>query len=112
MAAPGDDLPVTLHVETMPAPASVDALVQQLIEEMNLAWRRGERPHAADYVRGCGPLALQRDAVLRLVTEELCLRREAGVAVDEAELLTELPEWHDDIRALLACRQLIDDDQA
>jgi serine/threonine protein kinase len=111
MLAPSDDLPVTLHVETMPPPASVDTAVQQLIDEMNQAWRRGERPHAADYVRGCAPLALQRDAVLRLVTEELCLRREAGIAVDEAALIAEFPEWAGDIRALLACRQLIEDEQ-
>jgi serine/threonine protein kinase/tetratricopeptide (TPR) repeat protein len=109
MSAPSETLPVTRHVEQMPALPLTDELTSGLLAEMNQAWRRGERSGALDYVRRHPELAGQRDPVLRLVCEELCLRRETGLEVDEAALAGQFPQWRGEILALLACRELLDD---
>src|SRR5687768_16576430 len=111
MAAPSPsplDLPATLHVEEAPSLAKAEVLSAQVLGEMSQAWRRGERPTAADYVRQHPQLGEHRDVVLRLVCEELCLRRELGVQIDSAALADQFPQWRHEIDALLACQELIE----
>jgi serine/threonine protein kinase len=102
------DLAATLHVEPSPESAAAEALSTQIVEEMSQAWQRGERPTAADYVRQHPQLGDQREVVLRLVCEELCLRREAQVEIDTAGLANQFPQWRHEIEALLACQELIE----
>ncbi|HZW31369.1 MAG TPA: serine/threonine-protein kinase, partial [Isosphaeraceae bacterium] len=44
----------------------------------------------------------------RLIYEEVCLRNEAGIAVNRDELARRFPRWADELALLLDCRRLID----
>jgi serine/threonine protein kinase len=77
----------------------------ELVEAMVAAWRRGERPMAEDYL-ALGP-ALGDEAAIRLVYEEVCLRQEAGLEVDPAEVVARFPQWQAELEVLLDCQRLL-----
>src|SRR5688572_26358034 len=77
-----DDAPpptVVTEVQVLHTPAS--ALAGQLAEEMQRSWKEGRRVRAEELLEQHPDLRSQRDAVLRLVCEEICLRREAGLTL-------------------------------
>ncbi len=53
---------------------------REQVDEMVAAWRRGERPLAEEFLARHPELG--EDAAIRLIYEEVCLRQEAGLAVD------------------------------
>jgi serine/threonine protein kinase/Flp pilus assembly protein TadD len=97
-----------LHVDEATPSAKAEVLAAQVLGEMAQAWRRGECPTAANYVKQHPQLGEHRDIVLRLVCEELCLRRENHVDIDAAALERQFPQWRQEIEALLACQELIE----
>jgi serine/threonine protein kinase/tetratricopeptide (TPR) repeat protein len=80
-----------------PAPAGEgSALVEALAE----AWRRGERPTAAELIeRHPG---LDDEASIRLIYEEVCLRREHGQEVRTSEVVRRYPKWGSELGALFS----------
>jgi serine/threonine protein kinase/tetratricopeptide (TPR) repeat protein len=78
----------------------------QQVEAMVAAWRRGERPLAEDILERHPELG--DDAAIRLIYEEVCLRQEAGEAVDLAEIGRRFPQWRDDLVVLLDCQRLME----
>ena len=54
------------------------SLATQQVDLMVAAWRRGERPLAEDFLARHPELG--EDAAIRLIYEEVCLRREVGLA--------------------------------
>ena len=82
------------------------SLATQQVEELVAAWRRGERPRAEDILARHPELG--DEAAIRLIYEEVCLRHEAGIAVDSTELARRFPAWADQLALLLDCRRLID----
>jgi serine/threonine protein kinase len=78
------------------ATAHVDALAA--------AWARGEQLTAAAlFERHPG---LGAEASIRLIYEEVCLRREAGLGADTTEVVCRYPRWADELRALFECDRL------
>ncbi len=77
-----------------------------LVDEMVAAWRRGERPQAEEFLERNPDLG--DEAAIRLIYEEVCLRREAGLAVDHQEILRRFPHWRSELAALLDCHRLIE----
>jgi tetratricopeptide (TPR) repeat protein len=69
------------------------------------AWERGEPVTAADVI-GRHP-GLDDEAAIRLIYEETCLRREAGLEADTAEVLRRYPRWAGELRALFDCDRLL-----
>ena len=80
--------------------------VTQQVDAMVAAWRRGERPLAEDVLAGHPELG--DDAAIRLIYEEVCLRREAGEEVDPAEVTRRFPRWCDELAVLLDCQRLME----
>src|SRR5947209_2316570 len=69
------------------------------------AWERGERVTAAEILRRHPDL--DTEAAIRLVYEEVCLRREAGLEVDTAEVVRQYPRWADELQDLFDCDRLL-----
>ena len=59
------------------------------VEAMAEAWARGDRVEAAT-VLAARP-DLDDESALRLIYEEVCLRREAGLAVETTEVVARYP---------------------
>src|SRR5262249_50809956 len=75
-------------------------------------WRRGQRLGVEEWLARHPTLRGQRDAVLRLVCEELCLRREASLAIDAHDFVQRFPEWSGEIQALLECQRVLEPEDA
>jgi serine/threonine protein kinase/Flp pilus assembly protein TadD len=82
------------------------SLATQQVIELVAAWRRGERPVAEDFLAAHPELG--EDAAIRLIYEEVCLRREVGLEVDHEEILQRFPDCRQELEALLECQSLID----
>ncbi|MGH7140843.1 MAG: serine/threonine-protein kinase, partial [Pirellulales bacterium] len=54
-------------------------------------------------------LAAAPRAVLRLISEELFLRREAGERLEVQDILVRFPQWRAELELLLACHELFED---
>jgi serine/threonine protein kinase/Flp pilus assembly protein TadD len=72
------------------------------VEELVAAWRRGERLRAEDLLARHPELG--DEAAIRLIYEEACLRLEAGLPVDPAEVARRFPRWRDELEVLLDCQ--------
>src|SRR5207253_808242 len=71
------------------------------------SWQQGRRALAEEYLARHPGLSRHRDGFLRLICEELYLRREAGLEPSATELTERFPEWAKELRALLDCHRLI-----
>jgi serine/threonine protein kinase/Flp pilus assembly protein TadD len=85
--------------------ARIRAGAEGPVEELAAAWRRGERPGAED-VLARHP-EIQGDAAVRLIYEEVCLRQEAGLEVDSAEVVRRFPQWRTELELVLDCHRLL-----
>ena len=85
--------------------AGSGSLVSRQVEAMVAAWRRGERPTAEQFLARHPELGTE--AALRLIYEEVCLRQEAGLEVDPAELVGRFPQWKAELEVLLDCHRLM-----
>ncbi len=92
------------------APLSSDSQtgpVTRLIDEFAAAWRRGERQPAEAFLEANPRLASQPDAAIRLIYEEVSLRRGEGQEVTLLELLRRFPQWQTQLEVLLDCDRLL-----
>jgi serine/threonine protein kinase/Flp pilus assembly protein TadD len=78
------------------------SLATQQVDEMVAAWRRGERPLVEDVLARHPELS--HEAAVRLIYEEVCLRLEAGLTVDPAEITARFPQWRSELALLLDCQ--------
>lgn len=106
-AAPAlDSSSVARHREAPPGPE--EALASEVAQAMAIAWRNGERPKVEDLLLLHPGLASAPRAVLRLISEELCLRQEAGESPRVEEFLGRFPQWRAELELLLACHDLFE----
>jgi len=83
-------------------PDASGSLATRQVDQMVSAWRRGERPLAEEFLALYPELG--DEAAIRLIYEEVCLRLEAGMAVDPAEIAARFPRWREELEALLDCQ--------
>jgi serine/threonine protein kinase len=107
-ASSGPVSALTLETVVVPFVRSLDPLASQVAAEMIQAWRGGRRLGVEEWLSRHPTLRGQRDAVLRLVCEELCLRREASLAIDADDFARRFPEWSREIQALLECQRILE----
>jgi eukaryotic-like serine/threonine-protein kinase len=81
------------------------SLATHQVEEMVTAWRRGERPLAEAFLTRHPELG--DEAAIRLIYEEVCLRQEAGLEVNPAEIVRRFPKWQAELEVLLDCHRLM-----
>jgi eukaryotic-like serine/threonine-protein kinase len=85
--------------------SSGGSLASELVQEMVAAWRRGERLPAEAFLDRHPELSTE--SALRLIHEEVCLRQEAGLKIDTAEVVNRFPQWRAQLELLLECQRLI-----
>ncbi len=85
--------------------AGPSSLVSRQVEAMVAAWRRGERPTAEQFLARHPEVGTE--GALRLIYEEFCLRQEASLEVDPAELVGRFPQWSAELEVLLDCHLLM-----
>ncbi len=74
-------------------------------QAMASAWGRGE-PISAEELLALNP-ELGDEAAIRLIYEEVCLRREAGHEVATTEVVNRFPRWKDQLEVVLACDRML-----
>ena len=79
--------------------------ITRQVEAMVAAWGRGERLTAAE-ILALHP-GLDTEAAIRLIYEEVCLRRESGQEVATAEVVRRFPHWKDELEILLGCDRML-----
>jgi serine/threonine protein kinase/Flp pilus assembly protein TadD len=89
-------------------PSTTDALVEEAARDLARRWRAGEQVGIEEYLDRYPELRAAPRAAVELLFEEVCLREEAGLEVEEAELLRRFPAWAAEIRVLLDCQRLLD----
>jgi eukaryotic-like serine/threonine-protein kinase len=78
-----------------------------LVREFAAAWGRGERPAAEVFIDRFPRLTTQPEAAIRLIYEEVCLRKGEGEEVRLSELVRRFPRWQTELEVLLACDRLV-----
>jgi serine/threonine protein kinase/Tfp pilus assembly protein PilF len=82
-------------------------VVAQVILEMRQRWQQGECPPAELILAQYPVLALQPETAIDLIYEEVCLRQDAGLIVDEADVLRRFPQWRTQLEVLLRCDRIL-----
>jgi serine/threonine protein kinase len=90
-----------------PGDGSEAGLLTQLVAEFAAAWERGERPPAEEFLERHPLVAMQPQAAIRVIYEEVCLRQVEGQAVPLSELLRRFPHWRTELEVLLDCDRLL-----
>jgi eukaryotic-like serine/threonine-protein kinase len=88
-----------------PLRCSGSAWVSHQVQAMASAWARGERINVEEILERHPDLKTEH--AVRLVYEDLCLRREAGEDVSTAEVVSRFPQWRDELELLLDCDRLL-----
>jgi eukaryotic-like serine/threonine-protein kinase len=81
------------------------AWISREVQALAAAWSRGERVCAEDLLaRHPG---LGAEAAIRLIYEEVCLRRESGEDIATTEVVNRFPRWKDELEVLLGCDRML-----
>jgi hypothetical protein len=72
-----------------------------LVEEFAAAWERGERPAAEAFLDRHPRLTLEPESAIRLIYEEVCIRKGEGQEVRLSELVRRFPRWQTELEVLL-----------
>ena len=78
-----------------------------LVEEFAAAWAGGARQPAEVFLERHPRLIAQPDAAVRLIYEEVCLRRGEGHEPTLAELVQRFPQWQTELEVVLDCDRLL-----
>jgi serine/threonine protein kinase/Flp pilus assembly protein TadD len=90
---------------TTAAETNTSDWVSRQIRAMTSAWSRGQKVSAADLLaRHPG---LSDEVAVRLIYEEVCLRRDAGQDVATTEVINRFPRWKDELEVLLGCDRML-----
>jgi serine/threonine protein kinase/Flp pilus assembly protein TadD len=81
------------------------AWVEQQVQAMAAAWSQGDRLTAEQLLAGHPDL--DDEAAVRLIYEEVCLRRESGQEVATTEVVERFPRWKDELEVLLGCDRML-----
>jgi serine/threonine protein kinase len=87
---------------------SDDALASEAARAMADAWHEGRRVVVEEVLKAHPSLATTPRTALRLISEELYLRRETGQSADITEILARFPQWRAELELLFACHDLFE----
>ncbi len=90
-------------LEMPPQPGS--EWVSRQVSAMAQAWDRGERVSATELMERFPDIPAE--GAVRLIYEEVCLHREAGLSVDTDEVVCRHPQWKEELQAMLECDRLL-----
>ena len=81
------------------------AWVSEQVHGMAVAWARGE-PIPAAAILAEHP-ELDAESAVRLIYEEVCLRRDSGEEVVTIEVVSRYPQFRDELEVLLGCDRIL-----
>jgi eukaryotic-like serine/threonine-protein kinase len=96
------------RLRPLPGEGPLAALVERLVEDMGKRWRQGECPRTEEYLAQHPELVEHPEAALELVYEEVCLSREHGQALTEADVAQRFPRWRKKLHVLFGFHQLLE----
>ena len=79
--------------------------VSRQVRAMAATWACGEQIDAEELIKLYPGLSTEN--AIRLVYEEVCLRRESGAQVVTEEVIARFPQWKDELALLLGCDRLL-----
>jgi eukaryotic-like serine/threonine-protein kinase len=79
--------------------------ISRQVQAMASAWSRGEHVSAEQLLAGHPTMG--DEAAIRLIYEEVCLRRESGQEVATTEIVNRYPRWKDELEVLLGCDRML-----
>jgi serine/threonine protein kinase/Flp pilus assembly protein TadD len=79
--------------------------VSREIQAMASAWARGQCTSAEEILARYPDSS--DEAAIRLIYEEVCLRRESGQEVATTEVVNRFPRWRDQLEVLLGCDRMV-----
>jgi serine/threonine protein kinase/Flp pilus assembly protein TadD len=82
-----------------------ESWVSREVDAMAAAWSRGQRVSAAEIINRSRGIA--DEAAVRLIYEEVNLRRESGEDVLTTEVVARYPRWKDELEVLLGCDRML-----
>jgi serine/threonine protein kinase/Tfp pilus assembly protein PilF len=88
------------------------AVRDQALCAMAADWNGGKRTPAEHWLQRYPLLAVDEQAAVQLIYEEICLREERGEIVRSSEIYRRFPQWKKALRLLVDCHQLIQGDEA
>ena len=100
-----DDRGIPNRPAPRPRAARNSAWISRQVQAMASAWSRGERV-SAEQLLASHP-GLDDEAAIRLIYEEVCLRRESGQDVATTEVVNRFPRWKDELEVLLGCDRML-----
>ena len=86
--------------------------LDRFIQEFEERWRRGERPAVEEYLHRHPELNDQPAAVVELLYEEICQRRQSGETVSEEQIAARFPQLRSQLEMLWDCDRLLEDNSA
>lgn len=85
--------------------AGSEGWVTRHVDALAASRRRGEALSASDLLARYP--GLNDEAAIRLIYEEVCLRRESGEEVATVEVVSRFPRWREELELLLGCDRLM-----
>jgi tetratricopeptide (TPR) repeat protein len=90
---------------TGPSSSTSPGWASQQVAAMVDAWAAGNHVKADDLL--AAHPGIDTESALRLIFEEVCLRRETGLEVDTTAVVGRYPQWGRELRALFDCERLL-----
>jgi eukaryotic-like serine/threonine-protein kinase len=84
-----------------------ESVLPDLVDQFAEAWGRGECPSVERFLAGLAPSDVDEETTVRLIYEEMCLRRASGRAMTSDEIRSRFPEWQSKLERLLDCERLL-----
>lgn len=88
-------------------PTGAAPALESLLDEFERRWRGGEQPRTEEYLKRYPKLSEQPEAVIELLYEEICQRRQAGETISEQQLAARFPQWQKQLEMLFDCQRLL-----
>jgi serine/threonine protein kinase/Tfp pilus assembly protein PilF len=88
-----------------PCGAGDSQWISRQVDALAAAWEQGERVTVDDLLTSHPEL--RAEAAIRLIYEEVCLRRDAGQEVGTAEVVCRFPQWKEELEVLLGCDRML-----
>jgi len=92
----------SVSVETKEIP-----FLDDLLAELAESWRNGTRLRVEVLLDRYPSIREEKEAVVRLIYEEVCLREERGEAVLGVEIVARFPQLKSELEVLVACHDLL-----
>jgi serine/threonine protein kinase/tetratricopeptide (TPR) repeat protein len=89
-----------------------EALAQLLAQELGARWRSGDPIRVEDYLARNPELVNHPETAVRLIYEEMCVRRELGDEAPSDEYFQRFPQWRRSLEMVLECHHFLEPDLA